>query len=444
MRASRLIAAVIAAGLLAPGAIPAAEVTPELVDSVFYPYKDGFPTAPGIEVGMTINKDNWEVARDVLPEPALEQLRAGRFEIKVGPTHDNPVPEAYVEATKRYAGQVRLKPDGNLDYSSYTAGLPFPVIREDDPKAGLKAAWNHRYYYFGETQRNFARWDYVNSDGDVERSLRTDFRVMYWKARTYFPASESCPECNIENELVIPHPSNMWRTDWLLFTSPFDVANFQFLQHRYEDDMTEDQTWFYLPNLRRVRRGSASQKADALLGSDHTLDDFNSFQGKVHRVEWTYAGEKVMLVPGYVEADAPTNGGFLDAYPQDPWELRHVLVIKGQEKDPKHPYSRRLLIMDKQTMGHYHMSFAWDQKGDLWKAWYDQWGMDEHSTWNKEIEAASGKTYTMHGPILIGINVIDLQREHATNIPIPEQHYLTDHREVNPDIYQVQFLRQGH
>ena len=228
-------------------------ITPELVDGIFHAYREGPPRAPGIEIGMKIDRDNAEVVRDLLPKPILDQLRAGKFEITVGKTTSVPPPPEYIEATKRYAGQVRLLPDGNLDYASYVAGLPFPVIREDDPRAGLKLAWNHRYYYFGETNQDWSYWKYVNKNGDVERELVADFRIMYWKHRTAFPASKSCPECDIEDERTLPHPSDMWRADYLRFTSPFDVANFQFLQHRYEDDRIEDQNWFYLPNLRRVR-----------------------------------------------------------------------------------------------------------------------------------------------------------------------------------------------
>ena len=91
--------------------------------------------------------------------------------------------------------------------------------------------------------------------------------------------------------------------------------------------------------------------------------------------------------------------------------------------------------MDKQTMGIILMSFAWDRKDQLWKIWFLQWG-DPNST---SPECNRGN----HAPVLNGLNVIDIQRDHATVVPI-DNCYLVGPDLARPDIFQVQYLRQGH
>ncbi len=39
--------------------------------------------------------------------------------------------------------------------------------------------------------------------------------------------------------------------------------------YRYLDPDKQDDSWLYLPSLRRVRRLSAAQRSDALFGQDH-------------------------------------------------------------------------------------------------------------------------------------------------------------------------------
>jgi hypothetical protein len=57
---------------------------------------------------------------------------------------------------KKYQKQVKLAADDALE--NYVCGYPFANddIKEDDPKAGIKAAWNYdkRWYWRGYHVRN--------------------------------------------------------------------------------------------------------------------------------------------------------------------------------------------------------------------------------------------------------------------------------------------------
>jgi hypothetical protein len=74
------------------------------------------------------------------------------------------------------------------------------------------------------------------------------------------------------------------------FTSPFDIAGTAFLILRYDDPRKADDSWAYIPSLRRVRRISVEVKSDSLLGTDHTLEDFYGFNGRPMEHNWEYVG----------------------------------------------------------------------------------------------------------------------------------------------------------
>jgi hypothetical protein len=70
-------------------------------------------------------------------------------------------------------------------------------------------------------------------------------------------------------------------------TAPFDARGIMLMSYRYKasDKPTaqtkNDDTWVYVPTLRRVRRISSAQRTDAVSGTDFTFDDLFSFAGIV-------------------------------------------------------------------------------------------------------------------------------------------------------------------
>ena len=61
--------------------------------------------------------------------------------------------------------------------------------------------------------------------------------------------------------------------------APFDARGIALLTYRYKatdrprDQAKNDDTWVYVPTLRRVRRISTAQRTDAVSGTDFTFDD---------------------------------------------------------------------------------------------------------------------------------------------------------------------------
>ncbi len=63
-----------------------------------------------------------------------------------------------------------------------------------------------------------------------------------------------------------------------VFLSPADVKNTTFMSFDWSDPSKEDNSWLYLPSLRKVKRVPASDKSGAFLGSDFTYSDIEGVE----------------------------------------------------------------------------------------------------------------------------------------------------------------------
>src|SRR5437879_7267188 len=94
---------------------------------------------------MTIDKNNVDQFKDILAVGTYKIIKEGYFVMKVGPTTDFPLSDAYVAATRANLNKAKLGPK-NGDIEGYVAGRPFPEEPKlDDPRAGEKLAWNYKY-----------------------------------------------------------------------------------------------------------------------------------------------------------------------------------------------------------------------------------------------------------------------------------------------------------
>jgi hypothetical protein len=173
--------------------------------------------------------------------------------------------------------------------------------------------------------------------------------------------------------------------------APFDAKGIAVLNYRYKSSdgpraqARNDDTWVYVPSLRRVRRISTAQRTDAVSGTDFTFDDFSGFFGIVPQYEWTCLGRKDLLAPtnsqvrAYPYSRDHAFGPYGLSFADDRWELRHAVKIRFVPKNTDHPYSKKDLYIDENTAEVLY-SFAYDQKGELWKIIYHnrRWSEDGH------------------------------------------------------------------
>ncbi|MCP5066401.1 MAG: DUF1329 domain-containing protein [bacterium] len=170
------------------------------------------------------------------------------------------------------------------------------------------------------------------------------------------------------------------------------------LTYRYKDSYNpkaqgkNDDTWVYVPTLRRVRRISTAQRTDAVSGTDFTFDDLFSFNGVIPQYEWECLGTQDVVAPVNTKQLAfPYNrdhnfGPYGLSFADDRWELRKAIKIRFVPNAADHPYKYKDIYIDINSMEPLY-SFAYDRKGELWKIlwhnhrWSDNEDYEEYVGW---------------------------------------------------------------
>ena len=385
-------------------------------------------TGPGaaradVSPGDHITYEDRERVREYVPEPMFKWMVEDNtdFDMTIVETEEYPTHPKYLEATVKYACQAQVDEDGVL--TNYVAGQPFPFsdwataatdhacdLAPDDPQFALKLAWNVNYRWQGGSGLNLPHWGFSNMRNKGKETWRIaqgEYRRTYFSHR-----ADLLPETH-----QLLEGTNVEWAEFFDVKTPFDLRGTMFLLYRYTDGK-EDDTWAYIPALRRVRRIAATQKSDSLLGTEFTLEDFYGFAGYVWDHSWEFGGEQVLLLPvdsdrecfpsviGDAERHMVTGMERLGtdeewfhcrfspyrAMPMtgEKWQMRQTFRLDDIPRQKGHPYSRKALWYDKETLYVYYM-MAWDRAGMDYKV------LGGITTWseNSGLEANRGR-YTMN------------------------------------------------
>ena len=350
--------------------------------------EDGGGVAPAFKEGDVVTFDQIDKLQPFLP-PEFWANRDFFFydgmRIEIGPVQrDYSPPPEYQAATERFAGQARIGQDGSLE--NYTAGQPFAmheIACQADPQAGAKIMWNFDY-----------RWEGDGSD--------VGFMYTYWdrgeQLPLYFEGKSKIIQLShrVEGKYLDKNGGDIFRGErrktgfGIEVDAPFDARGISVMTYRYKDsdrpraESKNDDTWVYVPTLRRVRRISTAQRSDAVSGTDFSFDDLASFAGIVPQYEWSCLGEMDILAPSnsvvraYPYEENHNFGPYGLSYANDRWEMRRMVRIRMTPKNADHPYHHKDLYLDKQTLEAYY-SFAYDRKQELWKIiWHNKrWSEDD-------------------------------------------------------------------
>jgi hypothetical protein len=367
--------------------------------------------AAAVSPGDRITSENVDTIKDMI-SPGMEWCVRRGFPITITDTKRIEWPTAYKEATEKYASQVRLSSDG-LDIENYVAGLPFPNLDPNDPQFALKIMWNYSYNFLTTDDvdsRNFdADTGSIADNGPmtVERHFLLDhFRRLFWTGRLY-----------VEPKPEKPNP-NDYRAQQGLYPilEPFDLKGVGALGNRYNDSGKQDDSWLYLPSLRRVRRLSTAQRSDALFGQDTDVDSYYGYAGHIAWMEWKFLGEKEVLGAFHGENYPVKWDEKVDWAFDDVWEKRKVYVIEGVSKLPQYAYSKRVIYIDKEA---WIIPFTdiYDRSGELWKIWINNF------SFRKSAPAAGAIVYPDEMGFVPSIVMVDIQLEHATKAALPSHRY---------------------
>jgi hypothetical protein len=338
--------------------------------------EDAGSGTPDFKQGDTIAFDKVEKLKPFLPKDFWDNRDFFFYEgmkLEIGPTNADYSPSVeYVAATQKNKGVAKIGPENSLE--GHKGGQPFlsdEIDCKGDPKAGAKIMWNHKYQWngFGGAEANFyySYWD----RGEELPLYYQGVGQFIWLSR------------HVENQYAktdgdVFRGEKRTSAEGVQVDQPFDARGIALMTYRYKASdgpkatTKNDDTWVYVPTLRRTRRISTAQRTDAVAGTDFTLDDLFSFNGIVPQYEWTCVGEGKFLAPmntkvkAYPYAKDHNFGPYGLSYADDRWELRDSWVVEMDPRNEDHPYSKKILYIDKQTYTS-HYSFAFDTKNELWK-----------------------------------------------------------------------------
>ena len=139
----------------------------------------------------------------------------------------------------------------------------------------------------------------VNDRSERERFFGSNFwRRMMWRGRIV-----------LDPKPVVPHdPAIGYSEQWGPLHDPNDLKGAGALNFRYVSPDVPDDTYFYVPELRKVRRISMANRSDAFWGTDIDIDSIWTWNSKLSFWTFKYLGTHKQLTPfhsgGYGQRDA--------------------------------------------------------------------------------------------------------------------------------------------
>lgn len=368
---------------------------------------DAQQTAPA--AGTVIDRSNMHEYSDFLT-PGLNWILERGVKMRVRDYGKLELPVPFIEATEKYSAQVEIS-DDETHLKNHVAGLPFPTVDDNDPKIAAKLIFNFNAAIAVDDLdlRNFdCDTGTVGKNGDplhVERHFLIDhIRRLYWVERTEVDPKPEKPD----NDDGVRYKEALYP-----IIEPFDLKGTGFTFNRYLDHERQDDSWLYLPQLRRVRRLSSAQRSDALFGQDTDQDSYAGYAGNPAWMAWKYLGTRTVMGSFHSEhLPVKWGEGSANFMHDDWWEPRKVWIVEGVSKLPQYAYSKRVIMIDQETY-RIPSTDMYDQAGELWKMWVNNYKFAKRPI----PEAQFGFDWDVsYNP---SISMIDFQLEHATHCSLP-------------------------
>ncbi len=314
------------------------------------------------EPGTVIDKSNYRKYAHLFPEeflPVFEDGFGGLMDpatITVGESNVYHQPKAFLTLSKENKGRYSLDADGNLIGGWNRNGLPFPDLQRSDQDFLIKFMWN----YAGRYNSDCALYNtisYMQRRGERARNNRVMITWLYFINRI-----------EILPTPIMKNPNDSAYAVHFLYKEPTNVKNMQTLSHRYMDLQKPDETYIYVPSLRRVLRGDSGQRSVPLQGNLAALDDVNLFDGKTNDFTYKLITEQKILNAPLNSIESLVDPGKI-VIPSDGWFPVDVYVIDIIPKNPVYPQNKKRIWIDTNTLRIIYAA-TWDRAGKLWKVWH--------------------------------------------------------------------------
>ena len=371
--------------------------------------------------GDVIDSSNWQKVESLLPEPVLDWVKRGEFILDIGELDvEDPVKnrsDYVLAAMETNRGKYTL--DENLGiieketgkFATHLVGFPFTVIDPEDPLVVEKLMYNKLY---GQHVNGFFKFRFQ----------------LIWVASTGFEREVDCAwqgasMTGFPEAKKFKNSAGVEKYSIMVVRRPYDLAGTAIMTHRFLDPTKSDNTFGYIPAIRRVRRMSAANRSDAFIGSDECVDDVNGYDGKVSAFDWKLVRVQeglMAFLPGvypfvqnrYGEWETTKDVKKVVYGYEDPewqgapwaptnleWVKRKVFIVEMTPKDRYYNYGTHYIWISPET---YACPFKVvnDRAGQYWKSLYMV---------NTFVRSAGGEMAVIAVP---GQNVIDERYKHAT------------------------------
>ncbi|NOT53233.1 MAG: DUF1329 domain-containing protein [Deltaproteobacteria bacterium] len=332
--------------------------------------------------GDTLNQENWQQAKSLLPEGMLPRFADGSYQAQiVSPPTTMTWGSAFTSASAANADKFEVDADGALVVKGtktvppFLYGTPFPRIDPTDPQAAAKVIYNFSYTLMQADDVDRSSVLHWVVPKEVQNQVEFRTQLLFQGARFSGP---------------ITNPDATLRKGIISGITPAEIFGVMILEWVYLDPKKWNSLWGYVPELRRVRQLPPFNGSDSLFGSDLAHDDPYLFSGKVQYFTWKLIGTQDALVP-YSPASPQflvrEDSGYSLEEPKEPivmgWEKagwpgkawwpttlrlmkRPVWVIEATAKDAQYEYGRQVLWIDRELHVAYYKE-AYNRAGQLWR-----------------------------------------------------------------------------
>jgi hypothetical protein len=346
--------------------------------------------------------------------------------IPIVETSDRSIERTYskgaIEATRRNKGKASIGPDDLLvNYGGQ--GIPFPDVTPDDPKAGLKAAFNYDKRCVGDDFL-LLDWEYPLTDGKGNiKSLGGWSQNLNYSFRT-----DVDPKPHL-----VPGEEHLWFKNVIGFHKPFSSKGLSQLVFHYVNQARDNDIWMYIPGLRRTTRVGGGNTCDCLGGFVFNLDDSNAWAGNTANFNWKLLEVRELLVNALItDYDFNRNGGAWVKgahHTLGPLERRKLWMIEQTSKAKEYCYSKRIMFIDPECWWWVYNEM-YDRAGTLWKELDQRYMIFK----NPESTGGGGIINTIDG------DAVDLKIWEAGPYWIKD---IPFNKGLSPDIFTLDYLRRA-
>jgi hypothetical protein len=305
--------------------------------------------------GKKIDKTNIDKAAEFLPESFITVFKnpdawgatPEGFYFYISPYQQVMPTRGVIEATKKYAPLVKLKPDGTIANTEDLAGVPFP-----DPKTGLEIAYNVEFNTLGDNAHY--RMYAVNINPNTKTERIADQELLQF----------SC----IHRTEVTPAPAMTGNTKGfcrgmiMRMHKPAEHLNTMMAMIEYADPGREKEGFFYYSQFRRSRKINSQLSIDQIDGTDLIYDDAFPLAVNTKRFSYVYKGIRELLSTRHQDMGRVERQQGQALANCLNFERCKAQVVEVVSNEPQYPYSKRVLFIDPET----HMI--------LWSELYDKSG----------------------------------------------------------------------